>query len=495
MINTRKTAALLLSAMLLSSLMAGCGSSQTGSETLSTEQTEAQSDETTAAGEETTETDPLNEFASLDFEGAAFRISALDRNSYEIYSEEENGEVCNDAVFERNRKVEELLNIVVEPKLIHNNTESDHQNEVTRASLAGEDAYDLVALIVYKAGTPITQGVFRRWNDIPYVDMTKPWWISRANEAFDVGGRQYAAVGDLGITSMLTTYGTFYNKTLAADYDMPDLYQTVYDGDWTIDKLDTLAAGVYSDLNGDGTHDSGDLYGYTAEQVINCDVMLASFGQPVISKDGDGLPYVTINTPKTVSAVEKIYKLFWENDGSFIVPTWGEELPIFASGRALFITTYLDNAFSTFRDMDDEYGILPFPKYDEAQEEYLSDARDHYSVFCIPVTAQRSELIGAAVETLNITSRDIVYPAYYETALKTKYVSDSDSVAMIDLLMAGRNYDFSILHGEGLNMLPYLVRQLMNEKSKDFTSKYAALEDQINSSLQKIVDTYMSLEA
>ncbi len=437
----------------------------------------------------------LEDFTALDFDGAEFRISTLDRNAYEIYSENENGEVCNDAVFARNRMAEETLNIRIVPILTETELETDHEsqiNNITRAVQAGEDYCDIAALFVYRAGTPIINGIFQSWKDIPHVDFSKPWW-SGENETFSVSGKQYIAVGDLAVTTMLMTYGTFFNKRLVTDYDLPDLYQTVYNGEWTIDKLHTYAAMAYVDLNGNGDKDAADQFGYTGEMIINSDVMLTSFDQHLIEMDKDGLPHVIINTPRTVTAVEKVYALFHENVGSYMVDTWTDELPIFAQGRAMFITTYLDNAFHAFREMEDEYGILPFPKLDEEQKEYKSDARDQYSVLCIPQTATRHDLIGAATEVLNLISHYEVYPAYYETALKTKYVSDTDSMNMIDLLMAGRNFDFAILHGGDLNKLPYIVRQLMTSKSKDFASAYAKLESKIEASLEKLTAAYAEL--
>lgn len=465
-------------------MAASCGDGSADIQSPETKMTDA-STETAAVTENELQTQ-LSAFQTLDFGGAEFRISTLDRNSYEIYSETENGDVCNDAVYSRNRMTEETLNLHIVPVLTETELETDHEsqiNNITRAVQAGEDYCDIAALFVYRAGTPIINGIFQSWKDIPHVDFSKPWW-SGENETFSVTGKQYIAVGDLAVTTMLMTYGTFFNKRLVEAYDIPNLYETVYDGAWTIDCLHTYATLAYADLNGNGEKDAADQFGYTGEMIINSDVMLTSFDQHLIEMGKDGIPHVIINTPRTVKAVEKVYALFHENTGSYMVDTWTDELPIFAEGRAMFITTYLDNAFHAFRDMEDEYGILPFPKLDEAQAAYKSDARDQYSVLCIPQTATQHELIGAATEVMNLISHYEVYPAYYETALKTKYVSDTDSMKMIDLLMAGRNFDFSILHGGDLNKLPYIVRQLMTSKSKDFASAYAKLESSIEKSLE-----------
>ena len=144
--------------------------------------------------------------------------------------------------------------------------------------------------------------------------------------------------------------------------------------------------------------------------------------------------------------------------------------------------------------MEDPYGILPFPKYDEAQADYLCDARDQYSVFVVPATTNRTELVGYTMEALNIESRNTVYPAYYETALQSKYVHDAPSVEMLDILLAGRNYSFAILHSSNLSRLPYLVRQLMEERSTDFASLYAKKEEEIEKGLRSVIDAYLTYD-
>lgn len=98
------------------------------------------------------------------------------------------------------------------------------------------------------------------------------------------------------------------------------------------------------------------------------------------------------------------------------------------------------------------------------------------------------------MEALNIESRNTVYPAYYETALQSKYVHDAPSVEMLDILLAGRNYSFAILHSSNLSRLPYLVRQLMEERSTDFASLYAKKEEEIEKGLRSVIDAYLTYD-
>ena len=47
------------------------------------------------------------------------------------------------------------------------------------------------------------------------------------------------------------------------------------------------------------------------------------------------------------------------------------------------------NLSDQLRDMRDEYGILPFPKYDEAQDGYYTTVNDNYSQIMIPLYLQK----------------------------------------------------------------------------------------------------------
>ena len=163
---------------------------------------------------------------------------------------------------------------------------------------------------------------------------------------------------------------------------------------------------------------------------------------------------------------------------------------MFRSGNALFTTTYLTQAFSTFRDMTDDYSILPYPKWDEAQEKYMTGAMDNYSVLGVPVTVSDLEMVSIITESLNIESYKTLFPTYYEQALQSKYARDAESIEMIDILMAGRNFDFCTLFSSTIIGIPFMVRELVAGKSTAFASKYKSLEKGAQKGLEKVLKAY-----
>lgn len=97
---------------LLAAIAAGiisCGNEGGTSQTDTKNDTK--NDTTTAATE--TEADIYDKLRGIDLGGYEFNILTYDRASWDIYiaPEDETGDVLNDAAYQRNREVEELLNV------------------------------------------------------------------------------------------------------------------------------------------------------------------------------------------------------------------------------------------------------------------------------------------------------------------------------------------------------------------------------------------------
>lgn len=467
--------------------LASCGEQTTDDDVTTSDATD-----TETSAETEGDVSPLYEMDKKDYDGREFRISVNEKYTDEMWVEEETGEVTNDAVYNRNLVVEDYFNVKITPIISSSSDNNAQVNEITQSLMAGDDVYDLTAVYTYLAGGPALEGLYHSWDKIPGVDFSREWWIQSANEAFTINGKQYVAVGDLSITTLLLSYAVFFNQRLAEDYQFPDLYQTVLDGDWTIDMLISLSKDLYQDLNNDGKVDENDAFGFAADNVTNLDAYTAAFDIPLTAKDENGYPTACVDLERLQTAVEKVYSLYYDTP-SYIDPGSGKEITVFASGNTAFLTTWINNSFSTLRDMKDDYGILPYPKFDENQDKYYSNSMDNYSLLSVPKTVTDLEFVGTITEALTRESHYSVVPAYYDVALTSKYARDEQSVAMLDIIMEGRQYDFSILHSGQIADLPYFFRNLIAAKSTNVASKYAAIESQVNEGLKSLGDSYASL--
>ena len=198
-------------------------------------------------------------------------------------------------------------------------------------------------------------------------------------------------------------------------------------------------------------------------------------------------------TDKTVSALEKIYDLTYNNPASFRERIDYSEYQTFAQSNAAFTPLPFHTAFNELRDMADTYGILPLPKWDEDQKEYRTHIYDQYSTFNLPktVSPDRYEFIGIMMEALCAESFRTVYPAYYDVALKNKYAYDANAAAMIDLIRDGAGMDLAFMFSDSFMRAAFMFRDLINNENTDLASQYKKIEKTMLNTIERnIVKAY-----
>ena len=484
-LSKRITASLILTAM-LAAMTASCGS---GGDIQNVTNNGETSDAAVTLDDVTTS--PLYELEQKDFGGREFRISVTKKYETEMWVEDENGDVCNDAVYNRNIKVSDYLNV----KIVNvvSDGESNQVSEISKNIAAGDDVYDLTAVYTWLVGGPMLEGCFYNWKDVPVVDFSREWWVTDANEAFSIAGNQFVAVGDLSVTTLLLSYAVYFNQRIAEEYKFPNLYETVLEGKWTIDKLLSLSKDLYQDLNNDGKLDENDAYGFAADNITNLDAWTAAFNIPLVVKNDKGDPVANINIDRLQTGLEKVNSLYYDSTAFIDSSGKGYEINVFSNGNTAFLTTWINNSFSILRDMKDDYGILPYPKLNEEQDNYYSNSMDNYSMLSVPKTVRDVEFVGTITEALTRENHFSVIPAYYDVALTSKYARDEQSVAMLDIIMDGRKYDFSILHSSQLARLPYLFREMVQAHNDSATSKYASISSAVDEGLKTLAEKYREL--
>ncbi|MGN1128397.1 MAG: hypothetical protein ACI4T6_05505, partial [Candidatus Flemingiibacterium sp.] len=162
--KTKLTAFILLAAML--AMTASCGDSTDAP--VSGEATSADTDGETTA--------PAAALPDADFEGYEFTF--LNGNVFSwftvssVTTDEQNGETMNDAIYERNRKVEERYNITLS-EIPSSNAQADYLKSVQ----VGDDAFDVALLRMEWALPVVLQNAAVNWNNIPYLELDREWWV------------------------------------------------------------------------------------------------------------------------------------------------------------------------------------------------------------------------------------------------------------------------------------------------------------------------------
>ncbi len=479
---------LLLSALMLSGCLAACSGGKT-EETLPDAGSAAVGEPVPEDGEAETEaaSDPLPD---RDFGGAD--VTALIRTewAYEFLPDEGGSDaMVSEAIAERNNRVEEKYNV----RLKFEDTRGDWGNKdnfinaVHNSVLAGDGAYDFVSGYQATIVQNVTMGDFLNLLELPYIDLSSAWWTRKGVDALTVNNRCFIATGDITVTMLEYLYCMYWQKELAAANGLPDLYALVDSGKWTHDKLKELIAGTSLDVNGDGSMTDADRFGLIAGGDYLRQYLVA-YDTPVVSVKADGTPYLSWNTEHTVSVVESLVSLYNNSGETFISSDKTLLTGLFRNGQALFAAGLFGQA-AAMRDMEADFGIIPYPKFDEAQADYLTSTNNNVSMICVPVTCGDTDAAAFVIEALCRESTDTVSAAFYDTALKSKYARDDDSARMIDLIRGSLSFDFGWVYSTVLN-LGNSYQMFVEENNTDFASYYASRENEYNAGLENIRATY-----
>ena len=456
-----------------------------------------------------------------DYGGAKFRIlyrngcargnwAAYDVHKIEIATEEENGDVINDALYKRNKNVEERFNVnIVGLPYPANAGAGADENAVSayakKSILGNADEFDIVVGRSNNIAPIVAEGLFIDWNSIPNINTSKPYWISDAMDAFTVNGRTYIAMNDIIFPGVVGEAAFIvFNKNLLANFGLENPYAMVEENRWTIDILDSIVKGCYVDVNGDGARDVGDLYGFTSDSWGSAYAWMWAGGAHVTAKGPDGLPYYDLYTERNSNLLDKVHNLFYNNVGSAIRSNkdtikFGSEgsadqAYLFSLGNALFMLDRVGVLCTQeYRNAPFEFGIVPIPKYDGKQEKYLTMINEHASVLTVPKFNGNLDMTGKIVEALACESHKTLVPAYYEVALKTKYSRDEESVRMLDLIFEGVVYDFGLLYAIPTFDI-YQTLLLAGKDSSTFASTVEKNQAKAEKKLQDILDLYDSIE-
>jgi len=442
----------------------------------------------------------------LNFNGTEIRVlqrdyfGGTDPWGQEIDVESETGDIVYDAVYRRTRSVEERLNVKISTiKTPGGWGERDQfMGRVRNSVKAGTDDYDVIAGFYYYIVTLAPEGILYNLNKVPYLNPDAIWWSADMAEQMTIDGKSYFISGDLSLTFLMKIFVTYFNKKMAEDMNLENLYQTVLNGNFTIDKMNELTKGVYRDLNGNGKPDYDDKYGFaTTAGGTLVDQYYSAFDQPIVKKDMDGIPQLALNTPKMVGIVEKLHKFFYENQNTCVIKV---DVPgcediivnMFVEDRTLFMPGFLATS-EYLRNMNSDYGIIPVPKWDKAQPGYYTTSANSMTMFCIPETCNRIEATGAVMEALGAETYRKVTPVYYETTLKKKYSRDDETSQMLDLIREGVRFDFGMANTMCLENIANIIRELTFDQKTDFVSRYEKYEPTWQKALDKLVEAYQDL--
>lgn len=459
---------LLLAALLCASSLIACAEGETAPSADTTTADPSAADETVEETASEEEQDSLEArklvddgLAEKDFGGAEFRMLYQERYGEFQYSEELNGDALNDAVYKRNLDVEDRFNAVI----VHNTgAEEQLAMDIRNSVMSGNDEYDLYLGHSIYTGKYAVQGIFRDIRELD-IDFTKPWYPQYAVNNLTVNGKMFLTASDICLSLASNTYCYYYNKNLAANNQMEDIYGVVNEGRWTIDYLLNNVVSFYQDADGDSVTGNGDIYGFAGEKSNSTVAYLYSFEVDILEMSDTGeISLLFGSDERSVDSIEKLRTLLYGSQGSYNVTVdTRSNIDLFTTQNAIFTTGTLSDSLSSYRDnCDFDYGIIPYPKYNEEQETYFTVAGGSVSSSAIPLTAVRDDVISTMFAALSAETWKSVMPQYYDVVLKYKGARDEASIAMIDTILNGRSVGFEFIY-DAFNGFVYQMGSILSD--------------------------------
>ena len=460
---------------------------------LSASNTESES-ETEA---EKTVTDTVREkYSSYSYDGYEYKVLAPGPNAHfaydevgadvnEVWVEESDGTPLNDAIFARNLATEDLLGIKVTPIFADN--DENIRNQVKTEVTAGTTDYDTVLNRMDYIGPQAESGLYL--NLIDHLDTSNPWWDKNIVETFTMfNSKLYWITGDINVFDDFAVEVLFTNKSILEQNGFELPYKDVLEGKWTIDRMYQIAKACEKDLDGDGKMTVGkDVIGHI-EGNDHIKHWIYAMGEKSCDIDKDGNLEVNILTESHISAIDTLFSYMVEKQMTY-TGAWQD----FLKGGIVFCGAML-GPINSLREMEDDFGVIPMAKKDEAQERYGNYVSNGWTTaYAIPMTNKDPDRTGVILEVLCGFSTDTVRSALYDVLFAAKLVRDTESVEMLDIIFDTKSYDWAVDFSWGGNFAN-LYNGIYNTKNNTYVSGATKSQKIINKMLDRVIEDFKALE-
>lgn len=432
-------------------------------------------------------------YPELDCGGDTFTILNSDTSHWGFYSymdfEEQSGEQLDDAVYERNRNLEERYHF--ELVIVTDNVDTNY-NLYRTAIYAGEDAYDTAYIRCDRLSSFVLEDMLYDLTDYDTFRLSEDWWDQLVNEKARIGtgNAQYFAANDISLSGFDGTLCVYFNETMMGNLDIELPYNLVREGTWTIDRLTEMAK-AGANLNGDNSfswNENGNaVYGLASyEDCVNG--FLTGAGESYISIQ-NGQPSLVSDNERFFGLFDKIYELT-SADGVFLYQNGSGNNHyemVFKNNRALFTVAEI-KASSKYRDMEQTFGIVPIPKYDEAQEQYYSHRTHVCPTMSVPVTNDDPARTGIIIDAMAYESYRDILPIYYDVKVSQKGLRNEESIEMLGIIRAGRSFDIGEGYGWTEDLSAKINTMYVSSKKNNIASTLESSRSAIEAAIEKTME-------
>ena len=414
-----------------------------------------------------------------------------------VWVEEDSGDIVDAAIFERNMNVMEGLNCNI--TLLGSDTYGSSSNTKTRLRTqvqAGSDDIQLAGFYQYYGTVIATENLVYNMANLPYNDFSRDYWGVDYMNDLSYKGAYFFATGPIALRYTGGVYVTYINSNLWGEfYPETDIYDIVRDGKWTYDLLYDLTNATYIDTNGNGNADSTDVYGYIQALQDMVDGMAVGADVKWSERDAEGNVAITVNSERSISFYEKLYKLMYNSTGAHSA-TQDDSVTVmkmFNDGYGMITMNKMFQAEIYLREMEDDYTIVPIPKFNAAQDRYICANYD-VMTYIMPKFVSDTELFGAVLEWMSYEGSAQVTDAYIETTMKYKAARDETMAEMVQMCLDASMIDLGSMYCYNWCSYDQLYFNVIRGASLNFASYAAAQDKAIGTRLTEIADAVANVQ-
>jgi ABC-type glycerol-3-phosphate transport system substrate-binding protein len=495
--NMMRIVALLLAVIMCGAIVA-CGKSEdeiatttaqsTGMDTTATQETQPVDDDPHAIS--------LGLPEELFYNGDVVSVLHWDSEKPEFSIEEITGSLVNDAIYQRNTNIEERLGVNLQFTEQNGSVDymADYVQAVQNAFQSGAREYDILPTYSRTAAILSTRGLYYNLNEIDdnYINLEQPWWPDCITDTVTIGNAVYFITGDCSTNVLHMMYTMWFNKDLITEYNLEYPVDLVRQNKWTLEKLFSMTADTFQDLNNNGQEDESDFFGFVGVN-YGLDAFYTGSGLRLVELAGDNFMIISpdYSSEKAINLVDILGQRCTGNDW-YIGSTMGQ---IFQAERALFCQNRTYYAENYLLEVEFSYGLVPTPKYDETQEEFISVLANPITLYGImaDVDPDRLSEMTAVIECWGYEGYRLTTPALFETNMKLKYSESSDESEMFDIVHSTINLDLGRVFSQDLQFMSEIPSKAA-ETGAAWASRLAQYKKPLESGLKKIITAFEKIQ-
>ena len=415
----------------------------------------------------------LDALGDHDFQGAEFKIISRAAATKDFQGVGQGGTPVERAVYVRNEAVANRFNVKLTVNSVSGDQRNDLYNMYYGLSLSDTHGVSLVTGNLNFSADMSVRGFTYDLNTLSSLALTEAWWGETFYESCVMGNKLFVAVGDVTHSIYDSAEVIFFNEALAATYVKDqggtpiDLYGAVRSGAWSWEAFVNCTLSVpYSQ--------TGTVYGLVTDE-NGAKALPQGMGVTVSQKQSDGR-FLFGTTNDSHIRYDNIVAFFNGNDqvrypvNEADSETVGNAL--FTAGQAVFYTQRL-SAASTLRAGMGEgqtLGVLPYPKYDTAQQGYRTPLREDVTAMTVPKNVKNTEMVGLVTEALARYGYETVRPECWNTAFEG-YTADAEISEQLGRIRGGMTVSFEVLYSYNIGDV-YSVVPTMISENQTFAQYY-----------------------